>query len=409
MAAAAPATFSGDDPAVFTHGECDESGRCYPEIRIGALAGPSVSGLLFAFAEGRITAPAPRSVRILLKRSSDSGRSWSPRARVAAYVPEGVTGNPAPTVIAGGRTLVLAFQHVSNDPHPRFSAFVTRSTDGGITFSRPLNITAQVKGRALVTPRGPAWATLPPTNWWDVGPAGGIMDHTGRLIQCMNEEDPPVRDGGAPWVFSASSIDGVSWSPGSRVRLFGDGSGECQIARAGAGGALLVMLARSQRRSTNPMGDDVNGTVEHAVLFSSNGGRNWSAPRRLDDILGPNCEASIVSVAPSNVGGGAEQNQHANWTLLATAPGNVRVHDDKGGLLRAGLAMYTSVDALSWRRVATIDVNASAYSSLLVLAGNHSAPGAHREVLCLYEAGQGRTHDAPYRSLRLARVHLPTM
>lgn len=401
----------GDDPAVFVHGECDDLGRCYPEIRIGALAGPSISGQLFAFAEGRINTPAPRTTRILLKRSSDRGRSWSPRATAVAYIPTGITGNPAPTVIADGATLVLAFQHATIEPHPRFSAFSTRSTDDGRTFSTPLNITAQVKGRALLnsSDRTTSWLTLPPTNWWAVGPPGGVLDHTGRLIQCMNEEDPPVRDGGTPWVFSASTVDGVRWSPGSRVPLFGDGSGECQIARTGPGGTKLVMLARSQRRGTAPMGDDLNGTREHVVLFSSDGGQQWSAPTRVHDIPGPNCEASIVSLPPVTFGSRVEeqQNWQGNWPLLATAPTNVRVHDDKGDILRAGLAMYASADALRWRRVATIDANASAYSSMLVLPTNCSKHDG-LEVLCLFEAGHGQTHDAPYGGIRLARLCVPS-
>jgi hypothetical protein len=416
---------AAEDPAVFTHGDCDDTGRCYPEIRIGALAGPSASGQLFAFAEGRINTPSPRSTRILLKRSSDYGRSWSTRASVAAYVPNGTSGNPSPSIMDDGRTLLLAFQHVTTAAHPQYSAFVTRSTDDGATFSVPRNITAQVKGRYLPQQTGQEtrWAGLPATNWWDVGPAGGVVDRSGRLVQCMNEEDPPVRDGGAPWVFTASTVDGAAWSAGSRVALFGDGSGECQIARAGPDGAQLVMLARSQRPGTAPMGDDVNGTVEHAVLFSTDGGQHWSSPTRLRDIPGPNCEASIVSVAPAATGGSSdtaqqqqEEGRSRNWTLIATAPSNTMVHDDKGGLLRAGLAMYASEDALSWRRVATIDANASAYSSLLVLpAGKSSSStsgggggiGAAAQVLCMYEAGHGHTHQAPYLSIRLARLPVP--
>ena len=226
----------------------------------------------------------------------------------------------------------------------------------------------------------------------------------------MNEEDPPIRDGGTPWVFSASSIDGMSWFPGSRVPLFGDGSGECQVARAGPGGTHLVMLARSQRRGTAPMGDDANGTLEHSVLFSSDGGRNWSTPTRLHDMPGTNCEASIVSLPPVSVASSVEDPKpQDNWTLLATAPSNVRVHDDRGGLLRAGLAMYASNDALGWQRIATIDANASAYSSLLVLPTNCSSHEGRceTEVLCLYEAGHGQTHDAPYGSIRLARSSFP--
>ena len=383
---AVPLPAGGADPALFLPGDCDDTGRCYPEIRIGALAGPSAAGHIFAFAEGRINAPS-REVRVLLKRSSDGGGTWSRNATVAAYIANGTSGNPAPVVAADGRTLLLLFQHVDWAHHPAYSAFVTRSTDEGVSFSLPTNITAQVKGRY----EGGRWVGLAATNWWDVGPPGGVVDARGRLVQCMNEEDPPVRDGGRPWVFSASSADGVRWTP-SRVRqpLFGDGSGECQIARVGAGGRRLVMLARSQRPGTPPMGDDGNGTHEHAVSFSDDGGGHWSKPRQLTSALpGPNCEASIAS---------AERN--GSWQLFAAAPSNTVVHDDKGGLLRAGLALYTSAEGERWEKLRTVDANASAYSSLLVLPQS-------RSLLCLYEAGHGTAHQAPYGSIRLARWVLP--
>ena len=70
-----------------------------------------------------------------------------------------------------------------------------------------------------------------------------------------------MRDGGRPYVFSASTRDGMHWAPSqARQPLWGDGSGECQIARVGPGGRTLVMLARAQRNGTAAMGDDVNGT-----------------------------------------------------------------------------------------------------------------------------------------------------
>merc|ERR1711969_394841 len=150
------------------------------------------------------------------------------------------------------------------------------------------------------------------------------------------------------------------------------------------------MLARSQRPGTPPMGDDGNGTHEHAVSFSDDGGRHWSKPRQLTSALpGPNCEASIAS---------AERN--GSWQLFAAAPSNTVVHDDKGGLLRAGLALYTSADGERWEKLRTVDGNASAYSSLLVLPQAQS-------LLCLYEAGHGTAHQAPYASIRLARWALP--
>lgn len=326
--------------------------------------------------------------KILLKRSSDSGFSWTKTAHVAAWA-GGQSGNPAPTLLADNSTLILVFQHVTNDHHPSYAAFATRSTDDGLSFSSPVNISAQTAGRYGSAER---WETLPSTNWWDVGPPGGVIDAQGRAVQCMNEEDPPVRDGGKPWVFSSSSADGITWLPGHRQPLSGDGSGECQIARAGMGGRRLIIFARSQPPGTPPMGSDPNGTLEHAVLTSDDGGAHWSAPTRVTSVPGPNCEGSIIGIPPADPSG--------QWSLVAAAPSNTIIHDDKGGLLRAGLRMYTSQTGTDWAPLSTIDVNASAYSSLLKMPGEPT-------VLVMYEAGTGTSHDAPYGGLHLARRAIP--
>lgn len=355
-----------DDPAVYAHGECTSDGVCCPSIRIGALAGPSVAGNIFAFAECRNMTPTSRAVHILLKRSSTHGASWSPNATVAAFVGgNGTSGNAAPTVLPDGQTILLAFQHMSTAHHPEYRGFVTRSTDEGDSFSVPVEITGQVKGR-FVRPGGAGWAELPLTNWWAIGPPGGVIDADGNLVQCMNEEDPPVRDGGRPWVYSASTRDGRRWTPSEARRpLWGDGSGECQIARFGPGGRSLIMMARAQQNGTVRMGDDINGTHEHVVAFSATGGANWTEPVRVSGIAGPNCEGSVVGVPPRHPAGTAA----AAWSLLATAPSNTVVHDSKGGLLRAGLQMYTSTTGTVWRKAANgmIDANASAVSALRTL------------------------------------------
>ena len=43
---------------------------------------------------------------------------------------------------------------------------LAQSTDDGVSFSRPVNVTAQLKGRYAP---GRGWQPLPATNWWAVG------------------------------------------------------------------------------------------------------------------------------------------------------------------------------------------------------------------------------------------------
>ncbi|MEU7594054.1 sialidase family protein [Streptomyces sp. NPDC039022] len=113
-------------------------------------------GTLLAFAEGRVHSAADHGdIDIVLKRSTDGGRTWGPLQTVARNG-TGTAGNPAPLVLDGGRVLLVHVRSAATATEDRIRrglvsaadgrrVWVQHSDDGGAAWSPPREITAQAK------------------------------------------------------------------------------------------------------------------------------------------------------------------------------------------------------------------------------------------------------------------------
>jgi sialidase-1 len=114
--------------------------------------------VLLAFCEGRVGSREDYgNIDVVLKRSTDGGRTWDPLQVVAANGDD-LAGNPAPVVLDTGRVLIV---HVRNaaaateaairrgevEPEDGRRVWVQHSDDEGLTWSAPREITAQAKNR----------------------------------------------------------------------------------------------------------------------------------------------------------------------------------------------------------------------------------------------------------------------
>ena len=120
-------------------------------------------GDVLAFAEGRVGSCADDNTHaIVMKRSKDSGRTWSDlQVVVARAAPWRYVGNPAPVLMTKTGRLLLPFC-VSNA-----GVWQTYSDDSGATWSLPLFA---------------ANATMPSSSWVATGPPGGLQLQSGRLV-----------------------------------------------------------------------------------------------------------------------------------------------------------------------------------------------------------------------------------
>lgn len=160
----------------------------YASFRIPAAV-TTRSGVLLAFCEGRVGSREDHgNIDVVLKRSTDGGRTWDPLQVVAANGDD-LAGNPAPVVLDTGRVLIV---HVRNAAQATEAAirrgevvpedgrriWVQHSDDEGVTWSAPREITAQVKEKA--------W------RWYATGPGHAIQTRSGRVVVPANHSLPPA-------------------------------------------------------------------------------------------------------------------------------------------------------------------------------------------------------------------------
>ena len=181
---AAPAVEQFD---VFTSGQDG-----YHTYRIPAVI-RARNGTLLAFCEGRKSGGGDSGdIDLLLKRSTDGGRTWS-GAQVVWDDETNTCGNPCPVLDESTGTLWLLLTHnIGTDRERDIAArtakgtrtvWVANSKDHGASWTKPVEITSATKD--------PSWT------WYATGPGVGIQikngPHAGRLvIPCDHNYDDPV-------------------------------------------------------------------------------------------------------------------------------------------------------------------------------------------------------------------------
>ncbi len=203
-------------------------------FRIPSILTANDGSLLF-FAEGRKNSWVDKSpTDIVMKRSTDGGRTWSPMVRLL----EGGTDaymDPVPLVDAeSGRLFLFAVHWPAND-HSSFAntAWMITSDDHGVTWSAPRNVTAEIvmPGRFILG--------LGPGRGLTMGPGS---PYAGRLILPVRSS---TNDGGSQVIHATISDNGgASWSPGQPIA---GGSGELTMTEAAPGRLVLNRRASAAR------------------------------------------------------------------------------------------------------------------------------------------------------------------
>lgn len=253
----------------------------YKNYRIPAILMTS-AGTLLAFCEGR-EAGDSGDIDILLKRSSDNGKTWSAE-KVVWNDERNTCGNPCP-VIDGetGRIWLFLTWNNGKDSEKNIISktaagtrkpYLCYSDDDGLTWSEPVDVSSGLKD--------PSWG------WYATGPGTGIRMHNGkfngRLVVPANHsyDDPDGKTGNGPFGYGAhvlfSDDHGKTWSIGQQII---PGCNESQVTELSNG--MLLMNMRSY-----------NGKNCRAVSYSSDGGKTWSAIQHDPQLVEPVCQASIL-------------------------------------------------------------------------------------------------------------------
>ena len=326
----------------------------YDTNRIPAIAA-TAEGTLLAFCEGRRDSRSDTGkIDLLVKRSIDNGESWTPQ-QVVWSDGENTCGNPCVVVDKKtGSVHLLSTWNRGDDNEKQIIAgqskdtrrvFVLSSDDDGITWTKPKEITTDVKKSN--------WT------WYATGPGSGIQisqgPHRGRLvIPCDHIE--AVTDHYYSHVIYSDN-HGESWQLGGSTPLHE--VNECEVVELIDDRLMLNM--RNYNRNNK----------RRQIAYSTDGGETWGNQSIDPTLIEPICQAAIHR-HPHNIlifSNPADEDARVNMTIRAS-------YDD-------GLTW-------PWRR--TLHAGPSGYSDLATLADG--------TTFCLYECGE----DHPYNAIRLASI-----
>jgi len=309
---------------------------CY---RIPALA-VSTKGTILAFCSARRhNCMDVDAIDIVLKRSFDNGKTWQ-EMRVVADGGGDTIDQPAPVVDKNTGAIWLIFCKRNQQ------VFAIQSKDDGATWSKPVEITQQVKD--------PAW------HYVGSGPGHGIQLKSGRLLitawgdtspgpvtwDPLHEDDTKVNWGKVQFSYCFYSDDhGASWKRGEALES--KKSDECEVVEVADGRVYMNMRNSEHRR---------------AYAWSKDGGVSWSKVKYDARLPEPSCQGSVI--------GFADQDRFGKNRVLLANPASATK--------RMKLTVRVSYDECqTWSVSKVVHEGSSGYSDLAI------APDM--TILCLYE------------------------
>ncbi|MGP4016253.1 exo-alpha-sialidase [Saccharopolyspora sp. 5N708] len=337
----------------------------YACFRIPAVVRTS-GGVVLAFAEGRVgDCGDDGDIDIVLRRSTDGGRSWGPQ-QVVSEGNGSTHGNPVPIVDERTGRIVVVSTHNGPEPCPNGcdrDPYVQVSGDDGATWSAP---------REMVEGKRPEW-----NFWYATGPVHGIQlvrgPHAGRLVVGASHE---INDGVHPHVYGThllySDDSGQTWHIGASAAV-DDGTIIAQeVTVVELADGRIYALARE--RGTDP--------GHRAVAISSDGGETFDKPFRTIDLAMSDVQASTLRLHATDQG-------DAENRILVSAPAHP--------VAREAMSVRSSYDEgrswQPWEQGKVFWWGPSGYSDLVALGGG--------EIALYYEAGAA----TPYESIRWARFN----
>lgn len=366
----------------------------YTHYRIPGLV-VTASGSLIAYCEGRHDARGDwGDIDVLLRRSTDGGRTWASQQLLVDIQEEIVnpvsaahdiagSGSAAnnPLAIADRRTGAVHFLYCAEYAR----CYYMRSEDDGRTFSKPTDITAAFEGYREEYP----WAVIA------TGPGHGIQLRGGRLLvpiwMSTGEGGHAHRPSAVSTIYSDDH--GETWHRGEIIAAHG----VLYPSEAGGRPSVAAIVNPSETGAVELSDGRVMVNIRsesperrRAVAVSADGISGWSAPAFDAELYEPVCMGSIESLAPAGLGRGR---------ILFANPDSRHVPPRYGVTSgsRENLTVRLSHDdGTTWAAARVLDPGASGYSDLAV--------GPDGSIYCFYERGRVANEGASTTAhLTLAR------
>ncbi len=259
-----------------------------------------------------------KDINIVMRRSSDNGKTWTPIETVIDY-PEGKSASD-PSMIVDKMTddIFLFYNFMNLDTEKDiYYLHVMKSSDNGKTWSKPEDITSQIAK--------PEWHN----DFKFITSGRGIQTRTGKLLHCMVNLDSGMH-------LFGSDDHGKTW------RLFNTPitpANESKVVEL-ADGSWMVNARVNNKKGTR------------YVHISTDEGRTW-VTKQETQLEDPECNASIIRYTLK------EEGYKKNRLLFSNAK------SVKG---RVNMTVRISYDeGKTWSKGKTIYTGSSAYSSLTIL------------------------------------------
>ncbi|MBS0207871.1 MAG: exo-alpha-sialidase [Planctomycetes bacterium] len=363
----------------------------YALYRIPGLV-VTAKGTVLAYCEARRTGKSDwDTIDIMLRRSTDGGRSFSPRVMIS-NVPGPKTKNP----VALAQKLANTDDVTYNNPvlfadrdgtvHMLYCleycrCFYIRSQDDGVTWTDPVEITG-------------TFEKFRPSYDWKVlatGPAHGVQLRTGRLVAPVWLSTGTGGHAHRPSVTSTiySDDQGRTWQAGEIAVPNTEEwicPNETVVVELADGRVMLNVRSESKQN-------------RRLITISADGATGWSEPEFDPALIEPICMASIIRVSTS-AQGGKDRIAFANPDNMQRADGKEAEGKSRD---RRNLSIKLSYDeGKTWPVNRVLEAGYSAYSDMAVLPDG--------TILCLYERGNDRDSEkkkpTSYAYLTLARFNL---
>ncbi|MFC4058551.1 exo-alpha-sialidase [Planomonospora corallina] len=330
---AATTSASAADPALTVTDLATGNTGGWPVYRIPALT-TATDGTLIAAYDGRPSgADLPSNIALLVRRSTDNGKTWTAQQVVRREAAPNGYGDPS--LLTDRRTGRIFLFHSAtvnqgyfgshtgndeNDPDVQ-QADYSYSDDHGVTWKHR-RITKMIKN--------PAWAGLFAASGEGIQLRRG--PHAGRLVQQY-----AVRYNGGNYAASAYSDDhGETWKMGA---LVGPGADENKTVELSDGTIMLNSRAAPYRK----------------IAYSTDGGVTYTPFAGEPQLADPANNGSIMRYAPD----APASDPRSKWLLFSNT-------ESTSG--RQNLTVKMSCDdGRTWPIRKTVEAGSAAYSTLTLL------------------------------------------
>lgn len=269
----------------------------YKSFRIPAIV-DLPNGNLLAFCEGRVEGAGDfGDIDIVMKRSTDKGKTWS-ALQIVADLDKMQLCNPAPVVDltdpAYPKGRIFLFYNTGTTHEGEIingkgikQCMYKTSTDGGATWSEPVDITLQVHRpkQPLINPN---YNFSEDWRYYANTPGHAMQFQTGkykgRIFIAANHSAGNPQKRAAHYVAHGYFTDdhGKTFKLGNSINL--PGSNESMAAELS--GSRLMMNSRNQA-------GDVRARI---VSISSDGGATWDSTYFDRNLIDPVCQGSLLTI-----------------------------------------------------------------------------------------------------------------